>query len=195
MNLEILLRLSQAAIAGGLILAALGGYGAYHFKSKIEIREQHRQRNQMSKVDKKLDQIITQNQSISKSQKEDIIRSIERAERGHLNDLKNKYNLGYALLYVDKESWYYVPRNVELSVNWFSTKIISQSKSQITIFLPDFVDKNQNRFTGNKVGLARVAGASVSPFLTGSIKVATECIDNSDEGVTIVIGFQSIKQK
>ena len=194
MNPESLFRLSQIAIAVGLILAALGGYGAYHFKRAVEHRDQNRQENRLSEIDRKLDRIITQNQGISKAQKKDIIRSVERAERGHLDNLKNKYDLGYALLYVDKESWYYVPRNVKLSVNWFSTKIISQSKSEITILLPDFIDKNQNRFIGNKVVLPRVAGVSVSPFLIGSIKVVTECLDTSGEGVTIVVGFQNIKE-
>lgn len=193
MNSEFLLKLCQIAIAVGFIIAALGGYGVYHFKRAIEQNEQNRQEYRLSEIDSKLDKIITQNQSISETQKQAILQTLKKAERGQLNNLKKKYDLGYALLYIDKESWYYVPRNVELNVNWFSTKIISQSKRQITILLPDFIDKRQNRFIGNTVSIPRVAGTSISPFLIGSIKLVTECLENSDKGVTIVVGFQNLR--
>jgi len=193
MNPEILLKLSQIAIAAGLIIAALGGYGAYHFKSLIEHGDKNRQEYRLAEIDSKLDKIITQNQLISKTQKQEIIRKVKKAEKGQLKNLKNKYNLGYALLYIDKESWYFIPRNIELNINWFSTKIISQSKGQITILLPDFIDKRQNRFIGNTVSIQRVVGSSISPFLIGNIKVVTECLDTTNEGATIVVGFQNFK--
>ena len=143
MNPEVLLKLSHIAIAAGLIIAALGGYGVYHFKRLIENGDKNRQEYRLSEIVSKLDEIITQNQLISETQKQEIIRTLKQAEKGQLENLKNKYSLGYALLYIDKESWYFIPRNIELNVNWFSTKIISQSKGQITILLPDFNDKRQ----------------------------------------------------
>ncbi|CAG0946080.1 hypothetical protein ANRL1_02743 [Anaerolineae bacterium] len=193
MNPEVLLKLSHIAIAAGLIIAALGGYGVYHFKRLIENGDKNRQEYRLSEIDSKLDEIITQNQLISETQKQEIIRTLKQAEKGQLENLKNKYSLGYALLYIDKESWYFIPRNIELNVNWFSTKIISQSKGQITILLPDFNDKRQNRFIGNTVSIPRVVGSSISPFLIGTIKVVTECLDTTDEGTTIVVGFQNLK--
>ncbi|MCJ7772889.1 MAG: hypothetical protein MUP22_07120, partial [Desulfobacterales bacterium] len=84
MSPEILLKLSHFAIAVGLIIAALGGYGAYHFKRLIENGDQSRQEYRLSEIDSKLDKIITQNKLISETQKQEIIRTVKQAEKGQL---------------------------------------------------------------------------------------------------------------
>lgn len=164
-----------------------------HKKTRELIAEQGKKIDEQGKQISKMYEIITQNKSIPKAKEDDIIRSTKQVEKDIGKDLKNKYDLGYALLYVDKESWYYVPINVELSVNWFSTKIIALSKDQITILLPDFIDKNQNRFTSNTVTLPLVPGASISPFRIGSISLVAEFLDASEKGIAVVIGFQTVK--
>ena len=76
---------------------------------------------------------------------------------------------GYALLYVDKENWYYVPRNMEVRIDWFSTELISLSKDQVVIHLPDFIDKNNNRFMGNIAAIPLKSGTSFSPISIGNV--------------------------
>ena len=60
---------------------------------------------------------ITKNATKENRQKTAIKRHVERVEKRFVNDLKNKYPLGYALFYVDKDSWYYEPKNVGLKVD------------------------------------------------------------------------------
>jgi len=73
---------------------ALGGYGVYHFKRALEKHKEYKQDNQMAEIHSKLDKIITQNQTISEAQKQEIIKSVERVEKGYLENLKTKYDLG-----------------------------------------------------------------------------------------------------
>lgn len=189
MSTDSWLRLSQISIAVEGILAALGGYGVYHFKRALEKHKEYKQDNQMAEIHSKLDKIITQNQTISEAQKQEIIKSVECVEKGYLENLKTKYDLGYALLYVDKENWYYVPRNMEVRIDWFSTKLISLSKDQVVIHLPNFIDKNNNHFMGNIAAIPLKSGTSFSPISIGNVRLSTECLDTTDNGATIVIGF------
>lgn len=109
-----------------------------------------------------------------------------------MDQLKSKFNLGYALLYVDKENWYYVPRNIKLNVDWFSTKVISISEQQIKIALPDFTDLNNNQLRSNTLTINRIPGTSVSPFVINSIAVVAEYLSTKNNGSTIVVGFQEV---
>jgi len=192
MNAESLLRLSQIAILVGALIAALGTFGAFHFKEAKDREVQERQNERLSKIDKKLDQIIIGKKDVSVAKKHDVLNSVERSEKEYLTELRSKYDLGYALLYAEKENWYFIPRKVDLIVDWLSAKIIALTKDQVTIALPDFSDTNHNRFYGNTVTLSRRPGASVRPFLVGSIEVVVECLSTTEDSVTIVIGFRNI---
>jgi hypothetical protein len=188
MNPEQMLRFCQVVLLIGAILAAVGGYGAYHYKSALDRIE----RDERKRMDHKLDLLISQNNPLPSAKREEVIRLTESAESSWLTELKSEFDLGYALLHVDKEGWYYVPRNLSVRVDWFSTQIRAFSRDLIVIQIPSFRDAHENVFFGNAVVMDRRPGAMVRFMAFMGVEVIVECLETSGMATTMVIGFKAI---
>ena len=74
------LTLSQAVIAFGIILTALGGYGAYHFKKKIDLKKDTEQKeSQLASEQRIIASISDSLKQISSSASPD---QVDKADRG-----------------------------------------------------------------------------------------------------------------
>jgi hypothetical protein len=145
-------------------------------------------------IDKKLDEIITLNKSLSDAQKKSILQIAERAEEKNLAKLKEKYELGYAILYVDGNDWYYISRDMKEKLDWFSTKIYSVSEDLVVVQVPSFITANNIRVTNFKVGIPRRVGSVVIAAKIDTIEIRIECLEIDANSTTMVVGITQKQQ-
>ena len=144
-----------------------------------------------SVINRKLDMLISNDDSSPDSEKIQIIYVAEKAEENHLERLKQKYELGgYAILYTHKTDWYYIPRNIEgIELDWYSTEIKSVSKDRIAVQMPTFrVVENGLTVRGNVISIPRKVGATQVVYKSAVVSIVLECLEATDDETILVVG-------
>ena len=151
-------------------------------------------RGQQKPTQVQLDQIISSQQEISDDLKKLINQEIEDSEQNHLVKLKEKYELGYALLYIDEaKDWYYIPRNMKRKLDWYSTKVESITEDEIVIQMPAFVLEPGNTILNSYVELDRRVGASTVFLRLPDLSIEVEVLEVSDASTIAVVGITQRK--
>ncbi len=136
----------------------------------------------------KLDDFFTQ-RDLDKSQKEQIIILVERAEKPQRERLKERYELGYALIHADgTELSCYTPHETKQTIDWPATKVGSVSKDTVTVQLPGEIRFGNQVFIDCRVTVGRRTGA-VGRLVEGSSAMIVECLEASDQTIIMVVGL------
>ncbi|MBW8003522.1 MAG: hypothetical protein FVQ80_16160 [Planctomycetes bacterium] len=190
MSAELFLRLSHIAMFVGAIIAAFGVFGTSHFGGIVAQEKQQKQDTQLSHIQNQLDKIITSEVETTTAEKTNILQSAENAETKYENQLKARYELGYALLYVDGTKWYYIPREMKYKIDWLTTKIISTSDTAVYFQTPTIVDSRVNIvISGNTVSFPRKEGTTRTIIKSGSLRMVVECLEASGDTTIMAVGI------
>jgi hypothetical protein len=192
MSPETGLHLSQIALAVSIVMGGIAGYGIYVFDKKLDAANESKRDSQHQELTSRLDTIFT-NAQLSDAQRADLTRRIERLESSSATVLQEKYDLGYAMLRVTEGNFFYIPRNVQLNVDWMSTQVLALNQNAVRIRLPDFSDANANVGYGNTAGIRRQPGAVLNVMQINNYQMVVECLANTAEDVTLVVGFRTVR--
>ncbi len=176
-----------AVVAGTLVLVST--FCAFYFQRQIDNDLTARRDSQHQELATKLDQIIT-NSNADERVRNALTQRLLASERTREDDLKQRFEFGYAMLKVAGGDFFFVPRNVQPEVDWMSTRIVNINNEKVTIRLPEVRDDKNNRLSNLSLQIPRRPGFSIPLFGSKDYLMIIEVLENAVEDVTLVVGFK-----
>ena len=142
--------------------------------------------------DAKTTELITKVEELTELQNQLIIEKMEEAKEPHRARLENDYKLGHAVLYVDKnKNWFWSPaiHTTKLSLDWYSTEIVSVSEDRIKVKMPKLlVGENRLILRNFILNMPRKVGANEVYFKSTDVSIIAECLKATGDETILVIG-------
>jgi len=187
MNPGILQTFCQIMVAAGLIIAALAGYGTYHYGKKATAIQNKKEQENQQATNSKLDKIL---ESIGSDNKTKLL---------------EKYPAGYVLFGIDLSATFSseaFPHRKEVlteyEFDWDKVKIEKLTSTSITILMPDIRYKPLNtRINGalRKIPRRPLGKEYIFPVRpAGTLhRIFVALLEDNNQQLIFVIGFRKVE--